>query len=345
MPRGQKSKQRAREKRRQARGQQESVEHAQATVVEEEESPSFSASNTEDIIEEPLAAGAPSNEQEPETATGAAAVVSYARSKEGTNNPGRERPSASQARAAMKHLQSGPLAERVAMLVHYLLYKYQVRESVTKADMLKNVVQMYKHHFPEILKKASERLELVFGLDIKEVDPNRSIYVLVNKLEPNCNARVTDNRGVPKTGLLMIILGVIFTKGNCATEEQVWEVLNMMGVYEDSIHFIFGDPKKLVTEDLVQDRYLEYRQVPDSDPPRYELLWGPRSYAETSKMRVLEFLAKIHDTVPSAFPDWYEEALQDEEERAQARVAARARISALARARSKALTSSLPCPK
>lgn len=29
---------------------------------------------------------------------------------------------------------------------------------------------------------------------------------------------------MPKTGLLMVILGVIFMNGNCATEEQVWEV-------------------------------------------------------------------------------------------------------------------------
>ncbi|XP_004588015.2 uncharacterized protein LOC101528802 [Ochotona princeps] len=338
MPRGQKSKQRAREKRRQAQTKGEESkdgEHAQATIVEKGESLSFSASNTKYSIQGPPAARAPGTEQEPERATGAVAAGSHTSSQFG-GKPN--------AQGAAKHFQGGPLAEKVAMLVHYLLIKYQLKESVTKSDMLKNVVQTYKNHFPEILKKASERLELVFGLDLKEVDHNRSIYVLVNKLEANCNTTVNENSGVPKTGLLMIILGVIFTKGNCAAEEQVWDVLSMMGIYKDSIHFIFGDPKKLVTEDLVQAKYLEYRQVPDSDPPRYELLWGPRSYAETTKMRVLEFLAKIHDTVPSSFPTWYEEALRDEEERAQARVAARARISAIASARSKALSSNL-CPK
>ena len=86
----------------------------------------------------------------------------------------------------------------------------------------------------------------------------------------------------------------------------------------------------------MQENYLEYRQVPDSDPPRYEFLWGPRAHAETSKMKVLEFVAKIHDTVPTAFPTWYEEALRDEEERAQARAAARAGTGAMASARSRA---------
>ncbi|XP_076963630.1 melanoma-associated antigen B10-like [Callospermophilus lateralis] len=70
---------------------------------------------------------------------------------------------------------------------------------------------------------------------------------------------------------------------------------------------------KLITQDLVQERYLEYQQVPSSDPPKYQFLWGPWTHAKTSKMRILEFLAKIHDVVPSAFPSWYEEALRDEE--------------------------------
>uniref|UniRef100_A0A8D0N7V1 MAGE domain-containing protein n=1 Tax=Sus scrofa TaxID=9823 RepID=A0A8D0N7V1_PIG len=231
------------------------------------------------------------------------------------------------------------LDEKVVILVYYLLYKYQMKESITKGDMVRNIIQTYRNHFLEILKRASEHLEMVFGLDLKEVDPYRRIYVLVNKLDLSYNAKLSDDRGVPKTGLLMAVLGVIFTKGNRATEEQVWQILNVMGLYKGRKHFIFGEPRKLITKDLVQENYLEYRQVPDSDPPRYEFLWGPRAHAETSKMKVLEFVAKIHDTVPTAFPTWYEEALRDEEERAQARAAARARTAAIASARSKAMAS------
>ena len=50
---------------------------------------------------------------------------------------------------------------------------------------------------------------------------------------------------------------------------------------------------------------------------------GPQAHAETSKMKVLEFLAKVNDTVPSAFSSQYEEALRDEEERGRATVPAR----------------------
>ena len=84
-------------------------------------------------------------------------------------------------------------------------------------------------------------------------------------------------------------------------------------VLEDSI---FGEPRKLITQDLVQKGYLNYRQVPKSDTPGYEFLWGPRAYAETNKVKVLEVLAKIQDTVPSSFPDLYDEALREQVERA-----------------------------
>ena len=90
----------------------------------------------------------------------------------------------------------------------------------------------------------------------------------------------------------------------------------MLGIYAGRRHWIFGEPRRLITKDLVQKGYLNYRQVPNSDPPLYELLWGPRSYAETNKMKVLEVLAKIQDTVPSSFPDLYDEALRDQAFRA-----------------------------
>ncbi|KAM9577765.1 melanoma-associated antigen B10-like [Trichechus inunguis] len=264
---------------------------------------------------------------------------------ESANYQGKESPSSGQAQPTTEHLHKGPPEKKLVMLVHYLLYKYQMKEPVTKADMQGNIIQMCKNQCPEILRRASEHLELVFGLDAKEVDPIWHTYVLINKLESSYSRRMSDDIAVPTTGLLMTVLGVIFTNGNCATEEQVWKVLNMMRLHAGRNHFIFGEPKKLLTIDLVKQKYLEYRQVPNTDPPRYEFLWGPRAYAETTKMKVLEFFVKVHDTIPSAFPYWHEEAVKDEEERAQARVEARAHGSATASAHSRATSSSSSCPK
>ena len=110
----------------------------------------------------------------------------------------------------------------------------------------------------------------------------------------------------------------------------------MLGVYAGRRHSIFGEPRRLITKDLVQKKYLEYLQVPNSDPPCYEFLWGPRACAEISKMKVLEVLAKIHDRVPSAFPDLYDEALRDQVERAGLIVATQAPAMAEASAPSRA---------
>ncbi|XP_062940677.1 melanoma-associated antigen B10-like [Cynocephalus volans] len=348
MPRGQKSKLRAREKRCQAREEPKVVEGAQASVAGKEKSLSSSSPDFNENPQRSSASGKPRNQQKPGKApssTAAAAAASSTRSHEGATIQVEEKPNTSQAQASTENRERSPVGNKGTMLVCYLLNKYENKEPITKADMLRNVIQTDKNHYPEILKRASKDLELFFGLDLKEVDPIRNLYVLINKLELSCDARVNDNTGLPKTGLLMTILAVIFSKGNCATEKYVWKVLNMMGVYDGEEHFICGQPRNLLTEDWVKEKYLEYRQVPNSDPPRYQFLWGPRAYDETSKMKVLEFFAKIHQTVPSDFPHLYAEALRDEEERARARVAARARTAAMASARSRAVSSSFSCPK
>ncbi|XP_061263789.1 melanoma-associated antigen B18-like [Bos javanicus] len=334
MPRGQKSKLRAREKRRQARTETQGLEVAKATgaaAAGKPHSPVFG-----DRPENLPAAGTPSTPEAREGATGATAASSGTNSAENINSPKAE--SASFPRGAESSL-SEILNKKVVLLVQFLLQKYQKREPIKKADMLKFVIKQYKNHFNEILKRASDHMELAFGVDLKEVDPTRHCYTLVNKLDLSYDSALNEYEHMPKTGILMIVLGVIFMRGNCAPEEAIWEVLNMMGVYAERKHFIYGDPKKVLTEDLVQLKYLEYRQVANSEPPCYEFLWGPRAHAETSKMKVLEFLAKVHDTVPTAFPSWYQEALRDEEERARARAAARARTAALASARSRARAS------
>ncbi|XP_045711811.1 melanoma-associated antigen B18-like [Phyllostomus hastatus] len=334
MPRGQKSKLRAREKRRQARQahdetQTQDLEGAQAIAAEEEDYYSSFQAVLEGSPQNVPAVETPSTPKElqetPSSTDDTTAAVSCTNSCEGASKQDEESPESSK---AFEGFRRDPLNKKAVLLVQFLLKKYQTKEPITKEDMLKFVIKKYKLHFNEIIRRASEHLELAFGIDLKEVDPIRHHYALVSKLQFTCNETISEEN-MPKTGLLMIVLGVIFMNGNRASEEAVWEVLNLMGVHADKIHLLYGEPKKVITKDLVQLNYLEYRQIPNSDPPRYEFLWGPRAHAETTKMRVLEFLAKIYDTVPTAFPLWYEEALRDQEERVLARAAARARVAAI----------------
>uniref|UniRef100_G3TT54 MAGE domain-containing protein n=1 Tax=Loxodonta africana TaxID=9785 RepID=G3TT54_LOXAF len=253
--------------------------------------------------------------------------ASRTRSHAGIKN--KDKKSSSEDQPSTKQSHRDPLTKKVGTLVQFLLETYKTKKPVMKENMMKIVNKKHKSRFLEILRRASFSLEVVFGIDLKEIDSIKPSYTLVSKMDLPNNGRQNRGRGLPKTGLLMILLGVIFMKGNCASEEKIWEFQNKIRIFAGKRHFTFGEPRKLITQDFVKLKYLEYHQVPNSDPPSYEFLWGPRAHAETSKMK-LEFLAKINDTVPSALPSLYEEALRDEEERARATVPDRADPTAMA---------------
>ncbi|KAM7330709.1 hypothetical protein ACRRTK_009898 [Alexandromys fortis] len=220
-------------------------------------------------------------------------------------------------RASLQRSQK-QLDLKVADLVQFLLIKDQKKIPIKRADILKHVVGDYRDIYPRMLSLAAERLQYVFGYKLVELEPKSHTYILINMLEPvEEDAEVRGDQGTPTTGLLMIVLGLIFMKGNTITETEVWDFLRRLGVYPTKKHLIFGDPKKLITEDFVRQRYLEYRRIPHTDPVDYELQWGPRTNLETSKMKVLKFVAKVHNQDPKDWPTQYCEALADEENRAR----------------------------
>uniref|UniRef100_A0A8C2MXG5 MAGE family member C2 n=1 Tax=Cricetulus griseus TaxID=10029 RepID=A0A8C2MXG5_CRIGR len=210
------------------------------------------------------------------------------------------------------------IQEKATDLVFLFIYKYRMKEPITLSEIYEVVTKDYENHFPVIFMEASKCLEMTFGIDIKESELLSSAYVFVNSLNLTYEDMLSDNDRLPRNAFLIVILGVIFIEGNCASEERIWEFLKLVGVHDGEEHFICGDPREFLTIDLVQQNYLEYRQVPDSQPPCFEFLWGPRAYAETTKMKVLEFLAKMNGCDPTDFSVWYEEALREEEERAWA---------------------------
>ncbi|XP_003416100.1 melanoma-associated antigen B4-like [Loxodonta africana] len=340
MPRGQKSKQRAREKHQHVQGETQGLKGAQATAVEEEEFPSSSTVLGDTPQSSPIASILQEPQRVPATTTLAAAATLCEEPDESAKSQDEESPSPSQATPSTVSSRKDPLARKTNKLVQFLIEKFKKKEPIMKADMVKVINKKYEEQFPEILKRTTKHMELVFGLGLKETDPSDNSYDLISKLDSTQGGSLCSGGGLPKTGLLMTLLGLIFLKGNRLTEKAIWEYLNVLGIYAARRHLIFGEPRKSITRDLVQEKYLEYQQVPNSDPPCYEFLWGPRAQAEATKMKALEFLAKMNDTVPSSFPALYEEALRDEEERAGAIVAATAGPTATASASSRAKSSS-----
>ncbi|XP_029095717.1 melanoma-associated antigen B4-like [Monodon monoceros] len=344
MPRRRRNKRHARKRRHQAQRETQSLKGAQATeeavaaaaAEEIEESPSSPASVSRDTSPSSPAAGTHQEPQGAPATTSRDAGVSCPGSEEGAQSQDEKSAGTSQAAPSTRRSCRDPLSRKSTMFVEFLLEKYITKEPILQAALLKTLNKKYKKHFPQILSRASGIMEAVFGLELKEVDPSNHSYALISKMALPSDGSPSDEFKMPTSGLLMTVLGAIFTKGNRATEEELWKFLNALGYHAGRRHLIFGDPGKLISKDFVQQKYLTYRQVPDSDPPRYEFLWGPRAHTETSKMKVLEFLAKIIGTVPSALPDLYEEALKDEEERAAVRAAARAAAVAEGRAPSRA---------
>ncbi|XP_003939150.1 melanoma-associated antigen C2 [Saimiri boliviensis] len=206
------------------------------------------------------------------------------------------------------------LDEKVAELVQFLLLKYEAGEPITEAEMLMTAVK-YKNYLPMIFEKAREFMELLFGLALTEVDPDH-FYAFENTVDPTNMG--SDDQGMPKNSLLILILSIIFIKGGCASEAAIWEVLNAIGVYAGREHFVYGEPGELLTKVWVEEQYLKYQEVSNSSPPRYDFLWGPRAHSESIKWKVLEFLDKLNNTVPINFPSWYKDALKDAEVSAQA---------------------------
>ncbi|XP_007949912.1 melanoma-associated antigen 10-like [Orycteropus afer afer] len=261
----------------------------------------------------------PSDPQSPPRSSSSPSLMTLDRA---SSSPEQEESSSTlEASADTESSFSDRLEVKVTDLVKLLLLKYQMRQPITKAEMLNFVLQNYEHKFTEIFERASKCMEMVFGIDVKEMDPTIPSYVLVNSLDLTYGEMLRNDPGMPKNGLLILMLGMILLDDNCTSEEEIWKFLNMLGLYAGREHFIYGEPRQLITKDWVQANYLEYRQVPNSDPARYEFLWGPRAHAETSKMKVLEFLARVNGSDVRFFSPWFEEALRDEEERAQARVA------------------------
>ncbi|XP_010841682.1 PREDICTED: melanoma-associated antigen D2, partial [Bison bison bison] len=201
------------------------------------------------------------------------------------------------------------LQGRANDLVKYLLVKDQTKIPIKRSDMLKDIIKEYTDVYPEIIERAGYSLEKVFGIQLKEIDKNDHLYILLSTLEPTDAGILGTTKDSPKLGLLMVLLSI------------------KLGLRPGIHHSLFGDVKKLITDEFVKQKYLDYVRVPNSNPPEYEFFWGLRSYYETSKMKVLKFACKVQKKDPKEWAAQYREAME-----ADMKAAAEAAAEAKARA-------------
>ncbi|XP_041495445.1 melanoma-associated antigen B3-like [Microtus oregoni] len=322
MPRGHKSKLHAREKRSQARGEAQACRGAQEPAEERPEAAEESSAASQS---QPAAESSSTLKAPQKAAPSASTALSISSSEsdesfyeENDTYEEEEEECPFELNPCPSGLHQDMIAKKAVALLQCLLHNYYMKQPSTKEEMLKIITKKYENDFPEIFRKASEKLEEAFAMEVREVNSSEPSYNLISKLKLPNNGRIRAGKGLPKTGFLMSVLSIIFMSGNCASEEDIWKILRKRQIYPGKKHRIFGEPRKLMTQYFVKMKYLEYRQVANSDPPRYEFLWGPQAYAEISKIKVLEFLAKINETTPSAIADIYFKSLKNEQERAEA---------------------------
>ncbi|XP_063102577.1 melanoma-associated antigen 10-like [Cavia porcellus] len=211
------------------------------------------------------------------------------------------------------------LDDKITRLLPLMLLKYQKQEPITQAEILQNVDDSDHEEYPLILKAACECMHMNFGINLREMHPPDHTYVFLPVLGLTFQGILSDDcQCLSKADLLIVTLTIIFLKGNCASEEDIKEFLRTREMLPQKYHFVIAEPWKFIKEDLVQEGYLVYHQVPDSEPACYEFLWGPRAHVETSKMKVLEHLAKINKRDPKSYTYLYAQAVREEQEASEA---------------------------
>ncbi|XP_069007881.1 necdin-like 2 [Embiotoca jacksoni] len=217
-------------------------------------------------------------------------------------------PSTSQVQRGLQKVTPAQVDLKTAEVVQYFLVKDQKKIPVRRADLVKNVVKEYRNIFPEILRKATRTFDEVFGLKLVEIDTKNHIFILVNNLETAEGASPITSPTNPKTGLLFVILSVIFMKGGAVRENLIWNTLKKLRVDSGRKHELFGDVKKVVTEEFVRQRYVQYERIPHTEPVEHEFRWGQRADLEVSKAKILEFVGKVFEQDPQSWSQQYKEA-------------------------------------
>ncbi|XP_037054666.1 melanoma-associated antigen B4-like [Peromyscus leucopus] len=188
MPRGHKNKRHARKKRHQARGEAQACGGVQETVEEPQEAAekSSAASQTQPEAE------SSSTPEAPQKATpSASSTLSISSSESRENSCGeseefqeKESPVEDQPCTIRPHQDM--VARKVIVLLQHLLHNFNLRQLTTKEGMLKVITKKYEDDFPEIFRKASQKLEDAFAVEVREVNSSEPSYNLISKLKlPN----------------------------------------------------------------------------------------------------------------------------------------------------------------
>ncbi|XP_006899440.1 PREDICTED: melanoma-associated antigen 10-like [Elephantulus edwardii] len=294
-------------KNRSEQSKPQSLEGLQSPGAEERAaamaSTALSSSSAEySLIPGPQGEGTPLGaESTPQSPQGASSSPQAAMSAEGTSSQEGAGDSSPTIRSYRGCRPRNKLENIVWHLVNFLISKYQNEESTNKEEIVDKVIRRYEKNFPKIFRRALKIMQMVFGVEV-------FLFPLLGLTYDNSVKSQTQS--FPKNGLLITILSTIFLKGGRASEQKIWETLEVMEVHAGQEHSIYGEPRKLIQE-WKQYEYLNIEPVPNSQTPRQGFLWGKWARRETSEFKVLEFLATVSGTSLNSILSQYLQALRE----------------------------------
>jgi len=220
-----------------------------------------------------------------------------------------------QAEKTYASISASELEMKINDLVMYFLIMDQKKQPIKRENINKIILKDQSKAFAIFMKKAEEKLNTIFGINVVEVDSKSKSYILVNKYEidPGTNAHlVWEPEDNAKIGLVLIILATIFMNGNLLKDSELYYFLSKLGIDIEGNHPVFGDVKKLITQEFVRCQYLEVIKTTSIDPPTLEFAWGQRAKQETTKKNVLDFVCEIYGiSDPKIWTSQYQDVLRE----------------------------------
>ncbi|XP_039567153.1 non-structural maintenance of chromosomes element 3 homolog isoform X4 [Passer montanus] len=168
--------------------------------------------------------------------------------------------------------------------------------------------QVERRSQDQVNQKVSELVQFLLVKDQKKI-PIKRADMLKNIIREYRDAYTEIVRRADRT--LQEVFGLQLVEID--TKRHIYILINNLPRAEGEHlcrkqHSVFGDVRKLVTEEFVRQKYLETTPIPLTDPPEFKYQWGPRAEKETSKKDVLSFVAKMQGKDPTFWASQYSEA-------------------------------------
>ncbi|KAL9959765.1 hypothetical protein ACROYT_G033120 [Oculina patagonica] len=224
--------------------------------------------------------------------------------------------SQSQKTQNQKEISKDELKRKVVEVVRYLIFTDRKKYPIKRGDITKNVLKEHSRAFNQIFNQAKTNLQKVFGIEVEEIEVGKTKgYILVDGSKTEEEDQLIDwGDDLPKIGLLMVVLSLIFMSDHVITESLLWHTLKKLGIEPKVEHEVFGDPEKLISQEFVRQCYVDRKKVLGGDEAAYEYRWGSRAEKELTKRQVLQFVSELYDTQMDDWTSQMKEILAEEEQ-------------------------------